>query len=580
MYEQYKSLAEIVDEAKSRVKWAYRTLLLLRRLRDRQPARASDVGPFDDPVAEMAQLAATELEVLLTQAADISAGTGCLGTACNLAHAKLDEKTFEEAKKAVEQALEDLKTALAIDTNATVHRIEDSLQENFAQQQREMAELRHAIDSEHVKEQLSRVVLSDPEATEKLERGLALLAEPRQPIAIGDERAHAASRTRAHKAAADLNTAITKCPRDAPPAVHFACGVAYHGAARWRQAARRFGVAFRDNSGDGAVDAAAARGFDSAARALFAQIAFGDSAAVFAACNQVRHAVLDDLSEAGATDTRAIERRLESALAAAREAHVAAEMGAKAQRALRETDMLAEAERNARRRAEEEKARAEASAAAKERAEAAAAEEKLVAKSKARAEAAELKARAEAEAEEAAAEAERAAKAELSVAIDAVAHLDSNSDVAEIARGIENLENAIVTAEAKGVGALGIETASARGVALLEAKAEAESIAQKRMQQDDRTVLMSLFRATNGDGWRIPKSGFKGFHEMHGPWRCPSPRGPPRPPGGPRPPSPKPFDWCSDAPLGEWKGVTVDAAERVVNLTLPQSGLKGARTLP
>ena len=33
MYEQYKSLAEIVDEAKSRVKWAYRTLLLLRRLR-------------------------------------------------------------------------------------------------------------------------------------------------------------------------------------------------------------------------------------------------------------------------------------------------------------------------------------------------------------------------------------------------------------------------------------------------------------------------------------------------------------------------------------------------------------------
>ena len=90
-------------------------------------APSGDDAPFGDAVHEVVVEAAEALEDLLRQAADICAGVGCCGSLLNLAHAKLDEKAFENAKDAVKTALEDLKLALAMDTNAVVHRTEDKV---------------------------------------------------------------------------------------------------------------------------------------------------------------------------------------------------------------------------------------------------------------------------------------------------------------------------------------------------------------------------------------------------------------------------------------------------------------------
>ena len=59
------------------------------------------------------------------------------------------------------------------------------------------------------------------------------------------------------------------------------------------------------------------------------------------------------------------------------------------------------------------------------------------------------------------------------------------------------------------------------------------------MDAGDRTALITLYRGTGGDAWHL-KTG-----------------------------------WCTDAPLSEWYGVSVDEEGRVVGLHLSSNNLVG-----
>ena len=90
------------------------------------------------------------------------------------------------------------------------------------------------------------------------------------------------------------------------------------------------------------------------------------------------------------------------------------------------------------------------------------------------------------------------------------------------------------------VDASGLVTGRAEGRATITAMAgEASGTAEITVENPDRTALAAFYRATDGRNWD------------------------------------KRDGWLTDAPLGNWHGVTVDRGGRVVGLQLARNGLKG-----